>query len=491
MVKYQIMMKRAKNFWSIYRRSRKGIIGLGILIVFILVAILAPYIAPYDPLKDRTLAGTRAKPVWLVKLTGANYSLNIFPVEDPDFCNQESIKQWTVETSTPGWETLVEWTKERGFGNETIPGCMLIKFTKTGTSEEKPSIMLYKEIDYPYSGYPARFKIYLATKLQSEGGRATVKVFIERLNDGEKFYLWEERVTPQRGWVEFKHADSWSSQMKIKIFKDVLVDPAQIIFNNPGKYRIGIEAQLYPEDYRIFNLYIDDYDIKLYGTAFGLLGTDHFGRDLFSQLIWGSRVSLFVGLMAAFVGVVIGLIVGLVSGYLGGMVDEILMRFADMLLVIPFLPLVLVLIAVLGSSIWNLVILLGLLGWMSFSRIIRSQVLSLKERAFVEAARAAGAGAGHIILRHLLPNVLSLVYVNLALTVPTIITVEAALSWLGLGDPNTMTWGMMLHNLQYWGAYKDWWWVLPPGICISLLSLSFVLIGYAIDEIVNPRLRKR
>ena len=182
---------------------------------------------------------------------------------------------------------------------------------------------------------------------------------------------------------------------------------------------------------------------------------------------------------------------GLVAGYLGGIVDEILMRFADMLLVLPFLPLLLVLIAVLGPSIWNLIILMGLLGWMGFSRVIRSQVLSLKERAFVEASRAAGAGALHIIVKHLLPNVMSLVYVNLALTVPTAIVVEAALSWLGLGDPNTMTWGMMLHDIQYWGAYKDWWWVLPPGLCIALLSSSFVLIGYAIDEIVNPKLRER
>jgi peptide/nickel transport system permease protein len=138
-----------------------------------------------------------------------------------------------------------------------------------------------------------------------------------------------------------------------------------------------------------------------------------------------------------------------------------------------------------------LILLLGLLGWMSFARVIRSQVLSLKERTFVEAARVVGAPPSTVIVKHIVPNVMSLVYVALALTVPSAIIAEAALSFLGLGDPNVMSWGRMLHDVFYYGAFTDYWWVIPPGISIALISLSFILIGYALDEILNPRLRRR
>jgi peptide/nickel transport system permease protein len=171
------------------------------------------------------------------------------------------------------------------------------------------------------------------------------------------------------------------------------------------------------------------------------------------------------------------------------------MRFTDMLLVIPTLPLLIVLVAVLGANIWNLIIIIGFLGWMGFARIIRSQVLSLRERPFIEAAKAAGAGAGRIITRHIFPNIVSLTYVNLALTVPGAILGESALAFLGLSDPQANSWGHMFENVNTAGAISlkppPWWWVLPPGFGIMLISLSFVLIGYALDEIFNPRLRRR
>jgi len=128
---------------------------------------------------------------------------------------------------------------------------------------------------------------------------------------------------------------------------------------------------------------------------------------------------------------------------------------------------------------------------MSFARIVRSQVVSLKERPFVEAAKAVGAGKFHIILSHILPNVMSLVYVSLALAVPSAILAEAALSWLGLFDPRVVSWGRMLNEAQFQQGIDKWWWIVPPGISIALVSLSFVLLGYALDEILNPKLRQR
>jgi peptide/nickel transport system permease protein len=196
-------------------------------------------------------------------------------------------------------------------------------------------------------------------------------------------------------------------------------------------------------------------------------------------------------LLVALISVSIGLVVGLVAGYVGGAADQLLMRFNDLLLVLPGLPLLIVLVAVIGARIENLVFLLGILGWNGFARVVRSQVLSLRERNFVEAAKAAGAGTGHILLRHILPSVMSLVYISLATAVPGAITAEAALAWLGFYDPSRMSWGRMLHECFAAGATKNWWWIVPPGICIAFIAVSFILLGYALDEILNPKLRIR
>src|SRR2546425_6803024 len=181
---------------------------------------------------------------------------------------------------------------------------------------------------------------------------------------------------------------------------------------------------------------------------------------------------------------------------MGKMVDEVLMRFTDMLLVIPGLPCLIVLVSVIGDSLGSsrlpvLILVIGFLGWMGFARVVRAQVLSLKERRFVEAAKAAGAGTGHITTRHIVPNIIGLIYVNLALAVPGAILTEAALSFLGLGDVTVMSWGRMLNLVEIYSAQKAWWWVLPPGLSIALVSLAFVMIGFSLDTIFNPKLRSR
>jgi peptide/nickel transport system permease protein len=263
----------------------------------------------------------------------------------------------------------------------------------------------------------------------------------------------------------------------------------------PGTYRFGIEITFMDAGYTNQNvsttLYIDDFALRTYGTSFGLLGSDQYGRDLFAQLIFGTRISLYIGAMVAIVSVTIGLVVGLLAGYMGGAADQFLMRFNDLMLVLPSLPLMIVLVAVLGANINNLILLLGFLGWNGFARLVRSQVLSLKERPFIESAKASGAGTGHIVLRHILPHVMALVYISLATAVPGAITTEAALSFLGFYDPNRMSWGRMLNEVFTAGATKNWWWIVPPGICIALLAMAFILLGFALDDILNPKLRQR
>lgn len=223
------------------------------------------------------------------------------------------------------------------------------------------------------------------------------------------------------------------------------------------------------------------------------LGTDEVGRDLLTLILYGARISLLVGFSCALISILIGTLVGLTAGYFGGRIDEVLMRLTDLFVVIPRLPLVLITVAVLGPSLWNTILVIGVLIWAGTARIIRVQTLSMKKRLFVERARSLGAGHLHIIRRHILPNVMPLVFANTVLVIATSIYLESTVSFLGLGDPTHISWGMILHYafVSVAMTYGAYWYVIPPGIMIVLAVLSFTMCGYALDEILNPRLRQR
>ena len=222
------------------------------------------------------------------------------------------------------------------------------------------------------------------------------------------------------------------------------------------------------------------------------LGTDFMGRDILSQLLAGARVAFMVGVSAAFMSIALGTAIGMTAGYLGKFTDTVLMRLADMIMVMPTLLVVLLLAAVFGQlNIWTIVLIIALFRWPGVSRIIRGQTLSLKQRPFVEAAKVAGASHMRIIFRHIMPNVLPLAFLFMTFRVTSAIITEAALAFLGFGDPGTVSWGMMLQWVWKTGnMFQAPYWLLPPGICISLITLSFYMLGRAMDEVLDPRLRK-
>lgn len=225
-----------------------------------------------------------------------------------------------------------------------------------------------------------------------------------------------------------------------------------------------------------------------------LLGTNDIGNDILSELIYGTRISLLIGVIAAFLSISIGLLIGLIAGYYGGIIDSVLMRIVDLILVIPFLPLMIVLAAYLGPSFWNIIIVISILSWVRPARVIRSQVLTLKTKAFVESARSLGATTRRILFTHIMPGVIPLALAQFVLASSYAILVEASLSFLGLGDPLQKSWGTILYYAQARGAFltSSWiWWILPPGFLTTLLVLGFTFTGYSLEEILNPRLRRR
>lgn len=237
------------------------------------------------------------------------------------------------------------------------------------------------------------------------------------------------------------------------------------------------------------------------------LGTDELGRSLLNLTVHATRISMIIGLLATVITVGVGAVIGIVSGFVGGRTDAILMRIADFFLVIPTFVLAIILTSLIRDALGGgsaeyfgmrvgllaIVVVIGITSWSSTARIIRSQTLSLKERAFVDRARVIGAGGGHIMRVHILPNVVNLVVANAVLVFAGAVLTETTLSFVGLGDPFQPSWGQILDAARTVGApgLGAWWYFIPPGVCIVLVVFAFTLLGGALDDILNPRRRAR
>jgi len=448
-------------------------------------------------------------------VSGANYATWSFTPPSPG-----SYSVYLKVNDNLGIEASRDVTVQySAFGTTGSNGSLEIIFQPDGLPiNSNLTIQIMRDFNYPYSGIPGSM-INTGTILASriEGIAVSPALLLEQnwlkltsqgtaSHNITKIEFGQSIINPGApAPAEYSENDftgqyasaaslGWQSPKAPPIYQ-ASQDPRPLeqLFPTAGSYSYGISltaTELTANAGAI--VFVDNVRLNLQGTSWGLLGTDEQGRDVFTELVYGTQVSLYVGLVAAFLSTIIGLIVGLVAAYMGGVVDEVLMRFTDALLVLPTLPLMIVLIIALTGGAYNiniLIIVFGVLGWTGFARVVRSQVLSLKERPYVEAAKAVGAGTPYILWRHILPNVIVLVYVTLALTVPAAIVTEAAFAFLGFIDASHMSWGRMLTALQL--TPSIWWVVIPPGLAIMILSLSFILIGYAIDDILNPKLRAR
>lgn len=285
---------------------------------------------------------------------------------------------------------------------------------------------------------------------------------------------------PYNPWREFYHrfcANRLALGGLLVIFALVVVSTAFFIMELAG---VG-----WPYDPAATNV-----AARFLGPSPGhLLGTDHLGRDVLSRMLFGARISLTVGFLAVGISVTIGIIVGAVSGHFGGWVDNLLMRLVDMVICFPRFFLILAVVALVKPSLWNIIIVLGLTGWTGTARLIRGEILSLRERDFVQAARALGADAPRIILRHLVPNALTPVLVSATLGVAGAILTEAGLSFLGFGvQPPQATWGNILTQGRLY-IFDAWWLTVFPGLAILVTVLAFNLVGEGLRDAWDPRLK--
>ena len=466
---------RLRNFMLQLLKNKMAITGLIILLVFSFIAVAAPLLTPYDP-QGTIVSGHLDPPSWISLLQG-----------EVGFSRNTEFTGLTTTASGSGVSVV-----------PTVQGPDAVTIAVDSTGSSGGTVRVEKTLAYEFRGPPKRF--IGSAKITPSGisisNSATLTATVETVGEAP-WNFWQTTLNssaqylPPYGGGRFDSNDL-TLRKRLQL-ETTSLSPAEVIFDKVAIYKYSLTIALPPAPLQA-SFTITGFDMGLLGNTWGLLGTDDAGRDLFSQLVYGARISLLVGFLATGVGVGVGLLVGLLAGYLGKAVDEVLMRFTDMMLVIPGLPLLIVLVAVLGSSLFNIILVLGFLGWMGFARVVRSQVLSLRERPFIEAAKASGAGTGYITLRHIFPNIVSLTYVNLALSVPAAIVGEAALSFLGLGDSTVISWGRMLEESRSVGGTASslvWWWVIPPGLSIAILSLSFILLGYALDEMFNPKLRKR
>ncbi len=464
--------------------------GVLIVVLNVAAALAAPAITPHDPISDLQVADDFALPSWM----GYIPEYSGLP-RNMEFRLQK--KDWQIQASGDNKQLVSE---------SQALGLPVFSYSRKGTEAGgQTRVTLQFSLDYPYDP-PSTFSIrlpYNVTLQKLQGVTYRLVVAIARGSDA-KVYTTLDTFPPWRS----VDVDRWGPSASVIHSRDRNVanlagvsilyqNLASAVFSTKGKYTLSIDLYIRDSgdagDSGTLSFGVGETRFRIPGKLYGVLGTNFLGADIYSQLVWGTRVSLIVGLMTAFIAVGIGVLVGITAGYKGGTVDRALTFITDTVLQLPGLPLILLALLIFGSNIFIVVLLIAILGWAGLARQLRGWTLSLKQRPFVEAARAIGAGDIYIMFRVIAPQTVPILAYSLVLSIPGAILTEAALSLLGLGNPFVPSWGKMINEAFNGGAFTNlaWWWLAPPVIAIVVIAAGFAFIGFALEETLNPRLRRR
>ncbi|ASI99501.1 ABC transporter permease [Thermococcus celer] len=475
-----------KGFLEEFKREKTGIAGVILLIILVLVALTAPYTTIPDlPEKWRNSQywednPKNVPPTWYNMFTSNKlvpqevYLLDDLKITHPS----DTVTIVEADYTLP---------KKYVLGPQGI----IIKGLNVTLNEpfQAPTMDVYLL-------RPDGKRVPILTNKQLSSGTtisigrdskisANVYIWLVNVTEGKKITMFE--VPLETILINDMVAPMFAKVEPGMNVSEIIENPQTL----PGNYRLVLQINNpAPKDNQVT---YDNIKVTFLGRSYGNMGTDYLGRDLWAGIIWGSRVSLTIGILVSVLSTIIGLVYGVTSAYLGGNADEVMMRINEIFASIPSLPILILIGATAGHiTLWFIVLLLVIFGWMGIARISRSMALQIKEQTYIEAAKALGAGNGRIIFKHILPQLLPYAFAVIALSVPGAVIAEASLSFLGIGDPTAVTWGQILNAAQAQSATTKgyWWWVLPPGLGIAVVGLTFVLIGTALDKILNPRLRR-
>lgn len=449
-----------------FRRSKSGLVGIAILLSLIIMTIYSAAAVPLESFRQWNSPNfwidlpKAAAPAW------TNFG---FGPKIPEHMVLHAADDASISSSSEGGIRTVVHSYTVNFNYDSYPSdFMLLYSVRYGGTQP----VLQVDVLRPDGN---EFQIYFASLPSSQQGGdnefsarvfSTDRAIEESLRDYTGVFAY--RQDPSRPQVMI-FADSQEN----KVLKGTYVIRETFYFFEP-------------------NDSVLDSGVILGGKVYGLMGTDELRRDLAIGILWGAPVALFIGITVSIAAILIGLIYGVVAGYKGNRTDEGLMRINDVFYCLPTLPLLIILSVTVGQSIFLITGFLVIFGWVGMAKISRSIALQLKNQQYVEAAKLMGQSDFNIIFRHIIPQLLPLTFASIAIAVPAAILGEAALSFLGLGDPTIPTWGQILHEANTAGAAERglWWWIIPPGLMIAITGLAFALIGNALDAIVNPRSRR-
>lgn len=461
-------MESLGEFWKEFSKVKSGLVGLGLLLLFVVLGFVGPYIVPFPGATDRWRDinfwqdnPQAAPPVWTNWFTSKKGVVSSL------------LTKYREETQEQdGGVKLQTFSFDYRYDYEKPPRDMVVRFQGVG---QVPVII---------------------TLARPDGLEAELYRDQMELAENDICRISLERNCAQNV-IEFvrAHDEELASTMSAQ-----LIRPLNILFSSldkdvqaspkalKGDYTINLTALILADDFKI-----EKPSIMVSGNVSGILGTDISKRDVFTGLIVGIRWALIIGILTSVITVLVGVIFAVVAAYFGGFVDWIISRLYELIYLMPILPFLIVIAAIFKPSIWTLITIICLFFWSGVYKPVYSMALQIKEETYVEASRALGSGRWRIVFKHIIPILLPYSFAVMALSIPGIIVYEASVSLLGLGDATIVTWGQILNDALNQGAVINqlWWWVVPPGLMIALMGMSFAFLGTALDKILHPKLKTR